>query len=361
MDNRIFMFSLRNLKKNVWRCSSYEFEDIICEVDDVDLFAPEPNLKSISNGFINESIYRFKRKIFLSSDSKKMRLDRNYDVLFYYCQNVYDLQQLNAIQEWREHFKTAVCWIEEIWANQLNNFKRQLKILSKFDFVITICSKTIKSLQDLIPSKCQYIPPGVDTIRFSPYPAPPPRQIEILSIGRRSKEIHQNLLKELDKNRIFYIYDTFFDPEVINYKQHRILLANLAKRSKYFLVHPANFNQTWKTGGQIEYGPRYFEGVAAGCILVGDAPECETFCEQFDWPNALIRTSSNYIEFRQILENLSSNCNVCKEIQKYNITQSLLRHDWVYRWKKVLDLLHLDSRPALLLREKRLKEIHEII
>jgi len=39
---------------------------------------------------------------------------------------------------------------------------------------------------------------------------------------------------------------------------------------------------------------------------------------------------------------------------------TLLRHDWVYRWKAILDFAGLEPEPALAVREKRLKELAEM-
>ena len=48
-----------------------------------------------------------------------------------------------------------------------------------------------------------------------------------------------------------------------------------------------------------------------------------------------------------------------EEIRRNNIVQSLLRHDWVYRWRAILDIVGLEPRPALLTREARLKNLAE--
>ena len=39
---RICLFSQRNLHGLVSRCGDYEFEDIVCEVDDAELVSPSP-------------------------------------------------------------------------------------------------------------------------------------------------------------------------------------------------------------------------------------------------------------------------------------------------------------------------------
>ena len=61
--------------------------------------------------------------------------------------------------------------------------------------------------------------------------------------------------------------------EPLDYRQHRELFANMAKRSRYFLVSPAKIDRTDETRGQVEIGHRYFEGAAAGAVMIGQAAE----------------------------------------------------------------------------------------
>ena len=141
VDARIFMFSLRNLRKEVYRCAAYEFEDLICEIDDVFLSAPKPYYSkrpsySPASRFVRELNYRFKRKFFFRSDGEKIRLKKNYDYFFYYRSHMGDMQQLSAIEGWKEKFRTKICWIEEIWKNDIHKHQYHLRILANFDHVI---------------------------------------------------------------------------------------------------------------------------------------------------------------------------------------------------------------------------------
>ena len=47
------------------------------------------------------------------------------------------------------------------------------------------------------------------------------------------------------------------------------MMANMAKRSRYFIVSPGKFNNPAETGGLSEFGYRYFEAAAPGTIMIG--------------------------------------------------------------------------------------------
>ena len=82
-------------------------------------------------------------------------------------------------------------------------------------------------------------------------------------MGRRSQITHQSLLRMVQESGIFYLYDSMSATfPANNAKEHRALLANLAKRSRYFIVNPGKIDRQEERGNQIEIGGRYFDGAA---------------------------------------------------------------------------------------------------
>jgi hypothetical protein len=166
------------------------------------------------------------------------------------------------------------------------------------------------------------------------------------------------LLRAVSDGDLFYIYDSFpamAKMEPIDYKQHRDLFANIAKRSKYFLVSPAKMNNSLETRGQVEVGYRYFEGAAAGAVLIGQAAECEAFRELFPWPDAVVAIEPNGSDTLEVLADLASDPARVSAIGRRNAVESLLRHDWIHRWKRIFQLSGIELSPAMAAREAHLK------
>ena len=357
---RICIFSQRNVERTVVRCVDYEFEDVICEVDDAEVFGPTPYPTSqIAQKLSNRLLRHFSYTGF-NPGFKKFQISRDYELFMAICMFPYDLRRIDTLKEWRERSKIAVCWIAEIWAGKLHKWKPYLKILSKFDYIVTNCSATVQPLQDMIQRPCFYIPPGIDTTRFSPYPNPPVRCIDVYSLGRRSPVTHQSLLEMVEEKQIFYIYDTIVRMKTLNCKQHRNLIANIAKRSRYFFANSAMIDNTSRTQEQTEIGYRFLEGAASGTIMIGEHPQNEAFREHFDWQDAVIHVPFGTANIAEILEDLDSQPERLEKARKNNIIQSLLRHDHAYRWRAILDIVGLEPRPALIKRENRLKELAEM-
>lgn len=356
-DPRICMFSQRHLHTLVSRCVPYEFEDVICEVDDVEMLRPEPyRLFAVGQKVSN----LLARRVSVSSVNpgvRKLHLNKNYDLFIMICQFARDLLSLNAIKGWKQRCRTSVCWVDEIWAGELHKCTGHLKILSKFDYVVLNCSASVQPVQDAVRRPCFYMLPGIDAIRFCPYPNPPLRSIDVHSLGRKSLITHRALLKMVEQKKIFYIYDTFENMSTLLPRDHRILLANITKRSRYFLANAAKIDCKSETHGQGEIGPRFFEGVASGTVMIGEHPENDAFRKHFDWPDAVIRMPFDAPHIAEVLAELDSQPERLAEIRKNNVVQSLLRHDWAYRWREILDMVGLKPRDALIDREKRLKKL----
>jgi hypothetical protein len=200
-------------------------------------------------------------------------------------------------------------------------------------------------------------------MRFNPYPDAPDRVIDVYSIGPIWKELHQTLLEMAAQQKIFYIYDTFFasDARVKDYRHHRELYANKAKRSRYFFVQPAKAYAPEEMKGQVEVGTRFFEASAAGAIMLGHAPNCEAFENMFGWPDAVIEIKPDGSNAAEILSNLAEQPERLRKISRRNSMEALLRHDWVYRWEKILNIAGLAPTPQLEIRKNCLKVMAEQI
>ena len=360
-EPRICVFSQRNLQQLLSACGDYEFEDLLCELDNVDILTPQP-----SHGFktirrISNQLARRTSVAYLNPGVKKQGIDRNYELFFVKSLLHTDLLSLNALKKWKEHCRVAICWLAEAWADDVAKWKGYANILSQFDYVILSCSSSVQPIQDLIKRPCLYVPPGIDAIKFCPYPNPPLRSVDVYSIGRNSQVTHKALLKMAEQQGIFYIYDTIIRKETESHRDHRNLIANIAKRSRYFLVNPAKIDRRFETGKQREIGFRYFEGAAAGTVMIGEHPETEVFEEHFGWPDSVIRTPFDSPHIAEILADLDAQPDRIANARKNNIIQSLLRHDWAYRWNTILNMAGLKPSTALTDRLKYLKNLAEDI
>jgi spore maturation protein CgeB len=356
----------RNFTKNVYRGGLYEAQDVLVEIDDVDLIRLDLSWGAwLDEYWLRTPLYHdVSSKLILANPGlRKVRLCKDYDVFVAVCATFWDLPYINAIERWRDHCKIGVCWIDELWVSNIADFKYWLPALRQFDYVFVGYRGTISALSQATNRPCYWVPGGVDALRFSPFSPPAARVVDVYSIGRRYEGIHREMLKAAARGEIFYVHDTYVGgglTEVNDYRQHRDLLANIAKRSRYFLVATAKMDQIDYTQGQVEVGYRYYEGAAAGTVMIGEAPDCEAYRELFGWPEAVIQMQPDGSDTMAVLSELSSNPERMAAISRRNTKEALLRHDWIHRWTEMFRIAGIEPSPRKAAREQRLKVLADL-
>jgi hypothetical protein len=360
---RICVPTMRSISREVFQGGFYEAQDVLAETDNVDLIDLQTG-----RGFRFRD--RWQRRLlfrgvsqnlaYVNPGLQRVRLAQDYDLFIAVCNNSWDLMYVNAIDGWQDRCKTSVCWLDEIWAADIPACRDLLRSLGRFDHVFLNTLGTVDPLSNFLNRQCHALPVGTDTIRFSPFPNPPDRSIDVYSIGRRWEGIHQALLRAVSEGGLFYIYDSYqatAKMEPIDSKEHRDLFANVAKRSKYFIVSPAKMNRIEETRGQVEIGYRYFEGAAAGTVMIGQLPDCETFRELFPWPDAVVEIRPDGSDTLHVLADLDSNPERARAISRRNAAESLLRHDWIHRWMRIFQLCGIEPSPGMTARVEHLESM----
>lgn len=360
---RICMPTMRSISREVFQGGFYEAQDVLAQTDGVDLIDLQPG-----PGFRFRD--RWQRKLlfrgvsqnlaYVNPGLQRVRLTQDYDLFIALCNNSWDLMYINAIDGWQDRCKTSVCWLDEIWAADIPACRDVLRTLARFDHVFLNTLGTANPLSSFLNRQCHPLSVGTDTIRFSPFPNPPERSIDVYGIGRRWEGIHQSLLRAVSEQGLFYVYDSYQGTakmEPLDFRQHRDLFSNLAKRSRYFMVSPAKMNRIEETRGQVEIGYRYFEGAAAGTVMIGQAPDCEAFRELFPWPDAVVELRPDGSDTLQVLADLESDPERTRTISRRNAIESLLRHDWIHRWMRMYQLCGIEPSPGMTARETRLRSL----
>jgi hypothetical protein len=361
---RVLLLSQRGLAPVISRCCSYELEDVISSVDEVDLIAPSYRHGALE--VVDRAVNKIGRRVApagrINPGIRPLSVTRDYQLFFAVFQFATDATSLNAVRGWRERCEIAACWLEEIWAKDLGRLQAQIALLSRFDCIFTNCRGTVEGLAEATGRPVIYQPPGVDCLTFFPGDPPVERVIDVYNMGRRHPDTHRAFLELAERRRLFYLYDTFKgNIPVQNPAEHRLQLANLIKRSRFFVANRAKADEEGETAMQEEVGFRFFEGAAGGAVMIGDPPAVESFREQFDWPDALIAMAFGGTRIGELVDELAADAERMAAASAANVSNSLTRHDWVYRWRAVCDVLDVRPTPALGRREARLARLADSV
>jgi Glycosyl transferases group 1 len=373
-DGRTFVLSMRQVADLVGYCGLYEFEDLIVELTGAEL----GRLESLEGLDLSRQVYRVARYLTRShrlADSARPARGReltraHYDLFLPVFNHPHELFALKAIEGWRERSRYAACYIGEAWEGQLPPYLMEL--LDPFDHVFVGVKSSVEAVRALCGRPCSYLPMGVDTVRFHPRADGSGRMIDVCGIGRRSPVTHQALLEwALEKPERFYYYDTIQSGQsgfglgftkhltfrVSNAREHRILLGNLLKRSRYFVANRAWADKPRHTMGKEEIAARFYEGAAAGTLMIGDPPDSDDFRKQFDWADAVLPIPFHAPEAARVITELDADAARSARIRRDAVVTSLLRHDWVYRLRTILETAGIPMPEALRAREAKLRTL----
>jgi hypothetical protein len=106
-----------------------------------------------------------------------------------------------------------------------------------------------------------------------------------------------------------------------------------------------------------EISARFYEGAAAGTVMIGEAPRSEEFACQFDWPDVLIHMPFDSPDVGRFLTELNSDSERLQAVRRNNVRETALRHDWLYRIQAVFDTLGLPPTEQMRRRAQCLERI----
>jgi len=364
----VLLLSMRRIARLVAYCIEYEFEDVIADVTGADRVESDRlDLLELSRRTYKYTrLFTGSRRIarsFASSPSS-VRLTRDYELFFPVFNNAYELYALATVENWRARSRRAACFISEVFLQELPTYL--LELLNDFDHIFVGENYMVDDIARAVGRPCSYLPLGVDVARFAPYPEQPPRFIDMCSIGRRSAITHAELLRLARNRKFFYHYDTVEASgvdmkqrtfRVQDQREHRLLLASLLQRSRYCFAYRGFANDASAGNGRDEMSARFYEGAAAGAVMIGEPANSPEFREQFDWPDVVVRLPYDSTEIGRVFEELESDPQRVARIRSANVYHAALRHDWLHRLRTVYETFKLPPTPGMLERQRQLEII----
>lgn len=363
----VLLLSVRRLSNLVAFSAQYEFEDVIRDVTGAELIevADAGALEFSRRAYkLVRALGRSRRLATRLAPRPPVRpLDRDYELFFPVFNNTYELYALQTIPDWRARSRIAACYVTEIWEHLGPEYL--LELLGQFDHIFLGTRYSVAEVARVTGRPCTYLPQAADVLRFSPLPDRPARVIDVCNIGRRSAVTHEALVRLAAQRRIFYYFDTFAGGSdsrqrtfrVADSAQHRLLLASLLRRSRYFIAHRSRINEPEHTGSREEIAGRFYEGAAAGAVMLGEAPGTAEFQYQFGWPDAVIRAPFDCPAIGEVLAELDRQPERLKRIQEDNARNAASQHDWVHRLERVFATLGITPTGAMRARHRRLDEL----
>lgn len=366
-DSRILVFSQRNVLRPPWHTAQYEFEDLLEQWDDTILLSPPavgpPWASSLSRHVVTGAAHRLhvprRSPPWVTPNVQRSSVETDHDLFFAVFHHAHQLAYLHRVKGWRDRCRKAVCVLVELWSPDVEDNADYLRVLEQFDEVWVCNPASVPGLIALGLRPPSFLAPAVDAARFAPGATPPPRVIDCYNYGRSAPATHAALLRLVEDDGLNYVYDVFEEATVARPGEHRALVANLMKRSKFFFAFRVNDSpeRSDRTGGDEAVSPRYFEGAAGGAVVLGSTTPSAEFEACFDWPDAVIALPYGSDAVADVLADLTGQPDRLAHARTTNVRQSLRRHDWVHRWIQVAGGISLSTTGRVTERVQRLAEL----
>jgi hypothetical protein len=188
----------------------------------------------------------------------------------------------------------------------------------------------------------------------------PARSIDLIGFGRQPASYHREFQRSFHSghSNILYLHSPIGAKVGSAVWEERPMMLKLLQRSKmslafHLLVEPeearpraANFVTS-----------RWFESLAAGCIVVGKRPLGEMAAEMFDWPNALIELPDAPSVAADLIKSLAGDVKFLRETRTRNVIEMCRRHDWRSRIRDIYERFQLSLPESLKVEIIALEEL----
>lgn len=377
-EPRVLLFSQRSMSHYMWETPQAEFEDVILEVDGAELIAPVMRSEERRRARSGESMLtrwadagRALGDQLRSGVRQTLRRPKHWPIapidlaqdyelffaVFHFPRNIAVTERLHQV---RRRSRIMSCFLIECWPGQIAANRQHLRLLDEFDHVFLFNAASAEDIQRETTAQCHFLPTGVDALRFAPYPLNPERHIDVYGMGRGSPGMHAQLCEMAESEELHYEH-ALVNHEVPDYRSHRVQVANILKRSRFFPAYKINENRRALTHGQEALATRYFEGAAAGTIMLGSTPDAPEFSSLFPYDDAVIPVPYRSPSMRAILRALDAQPERLARNRCNAVAHALATHDWLYRWRTVLRVVGLGETAGMAGREARLNTLGEAV
>jgi hypothetical protein len=277
----------------------------------------------------------------------KETVNRDAELLLVVARTPSDLSMLHSLAHARKRFRKIAGYVIDSYF--LEGFESSVK---SYDHIFSTTQEGADIVRTRYGVPSSVLRQGFDCLAWAS--TDPARSIDLIGFGRQPASYHREFQRWFhdSQSNILYLHSPIGANAGSAVWVERPMMLKLLQRSKmslafHLLVEPDEA----RPRAASFVTSRWFESLAAGCIIVGRRPPGEMAAEMFDWPNALIDLPDRPSEATDFIKSLACDASFLQETRTRNVIEMCRRHDWRYRIRDIYK--HFD----LLLPERLKAEI----
>jgi hypothetical protein len=351
----VAILSQRSLWNAPYLSHLVEVEDVLVQMLDADLIDFTRH-----NGMVARSLVDRSRLRVVANPVARFRPfdlprpDAPYDLAILVTNNTFQLTLLESVPQWRSFATQFVGIMTEAWPQWLPGAQRSLEtIIAHFDHLFVSVGAVVDHIAQVSGTPVTYLPHGVDVLRFPAYTGGD-RRIDITNLGRRGATQHAVLADWCATTGRYYEFDTGPLNEIDDHAEHRAHFRERCARSRAFVSNYARFDQPDVRHGVIEFGLRYIEALAAGCVIAGEHPAPDRCHAVLGDVAGLVDLPIEATAVPDALVDVLADPDECDRIHRANRILALERHDVLHRWEHMAAALGIAETDGMRARRAAL-------
>lgn len=241
------------------------------------------------------------------------------------------------LADWTDRFPRPLRPLARLGRHELRN-------LQKLERIFAPTGLTIDEQEKFFDVPFTYVPIGVDALKFGS--ASENRSIDVNGYGRQPPALSNyfaDAMNKRDSDLFYHHTDHQRLSAVTDPVRHRKHFWKMLTRSKVALAYAPEAYDPQRRFDCSFVGQRWFESIAAGCVVVGRRPSAPDCSALFNWTDALIELPEEPREaFDAVLELLGDPKRLARCSQR-NYREALKQHDWRHRIANMAPLMDLKA------------------
>jgi hypothetical protein len=203
-----------------------------------------------------------------------------------------------------------------------------------FDLLAVPFLQTVTELRSSFGADVLHLPLAVDTTLSDG--SRRDRPLTFLAYGRQPRRLIDGMSRTFNvPGSKYFMYHTSHASisEITDYYAHRRMFWSMSERSVFSLAF-AGFKEERKQISRFPFpfvGQRWFEAMAAGCVVVGQRPGGEEVDQLLDWPESTLELDSQPETAIEQLLDLLGDPDRLASIGLRNAAETREKHDWARR------------------------------
>lgn len=356
------MVTLRGVRPVPWYGGLVQAEDVLARclgarMHAVELAAPRYGRAPVASPHVH-------RVLAVTRLGHPYRLDPppagpRSDVVLLLANDLHDVSMLLGLRQWSELGEVVLVHVAEISPRDLKLYPDVVRHLcDRADHLFTGTEGLPhERLRRGRVRTVSVVPPLLDVLGFPTRPLAEQRTIDVLNVGRRDRTQHELLRQWAIDNDGYYVRDTGYIPTVTSLADHRETYAATCSRAGVFITNFARFDQPEQHGGVWEVGTRFYEGMAAGCVLAGELPVRSTVFRERIAPIEPVSFPLGATSLPAGLLAVLSDPHAAEDRRRMSRAAALRAHDAAHRWQEMAAIAGLPSSPAIAARVAELDRL----